>query len=543
MPRIRFAGAAALLVASLVAIQSLPAWRTAYVMGGTFRSRQPTDWTFGGPMALAQRGKFPFHDDDPNTSVAVEEFGSGEVLTRSILVNGKSDGSTTGDYNTAALAALVPALFAESPRHAFVVGFGTGVTAGEVAVLDEIESVTVAEISYGVIKAAPLFDFANHGASHHPKVTFVRSDAYRALLKGRRSYDLIISEPSNPWVTGIEQLYSREFLEEARDRLSPGGVYCQWFHLYETNSDAVELVLKTYAAVFDQVAVWSANYADLMLLGFRDPDAALDLERLERRFARADLRAGFMRTGITDFAKLVAHETIPLGVANAATLAGPIHSLYHPHLSHEAGRGFFIGGRGELPFMGYGEPAEVGAANSLMLRYLASPNGTPVAQIHEQAAVRACDEQLPNCGALAATWLRTQPGTEASQRLTQRLQQQFGPAFVRRLAMLFNAESQPENRVRPRAAVEMTRLFMENYTHAAPFGAGALLGVWERCGFDPRTKSLCRPGLRAAERLVLGDAPPPPDDWLRPVADSARVPHLAPPGEPSEPDEGDDAEE
>src|SRR5262249_45821424 len=151
-----------------------------------------------------------------------------------------------------------------------------------------------------------------------PKIRIVRSDAYRALRRERESYDVIVSEPSNPWVTGVEMLFSREFLAEARERLAPGGVYCQWYHLYETSPPAVELVLRTYASVFDHVAVWSVNHADLLLLGFRDADAtaALDLARVERRFARADFRAAFARLGIDGLGQLLVHEMLPLDVVN-----------------------------------------------------------------------------------------------------------------------------------------------------------------------------------------------------------------------------------
>ena len=143
------------------------------------------------------------------------------------------------DLHTMALAALLPALFADRTESAFVIGFGTGITAGYLAELAGMRSVTVAEISSGVLGAAPLFDFANNGASHHPKIEHVRSDAYRALLRSGERFDVIVSEPSNPWVAGIEMLFSREFLRAARDRLEPGGVYVQWYHLYENNDRSV----------------------------------------------------------------------------------------------------------------------------------------------------------------------------------------------------------------------------------------------------------------------------------------------------------------
>jgi hypothetical protein len=193
VPRIRFAGAAALLIVAFVALGEFPAWRANYLMAGTFRSRQPENWTFAGPSVLGQRrADFSFHDDDPNTSVGILDSNGPEGLTRSILVNGKSDGNSSGDLTTTVLLALVPAMFADPPANVFQIGFGTGVSAGTLAQLPEVQSVTIAEISSGVIKASPLFDFADHGVSTHPKVHFVHSDAYRALLKGHRSYDVIL---------------------------------------------------------------------------------------------------------------------------------------------------------------------------------------------------------------------------------------------------------------------------------------------------------------------------------------------------------------
>ena len=136
----------------------------------------------------------------------------------------------------------------------------------------------MAEISHGVIEAAPLFDHGNLAASKNPKVSIRRGDAYRALLQSREVYDVIISEPSNPWVVGVEMLYSREFLEAARERLAPGGVYAQWFHSYESDDEVVALVLRTYASVFPNISVWYTYGADMLLLGFNRVDRALDVE-------------------------------------------------------------------------------------------------------------------------------------------------------------------------------------------------------------------------------------------------------------------------
>jgi spermidine synthase len=514
LPRVRLPGAAALALGALAAIALLPEWRPVYLTSGVFRVRYPTEWSFDGPSGLlryAEGSKFVFYDDDPNTTVAVVEPRGDPIPSRTIMVNGKSDGNTLGDYGTTAMAAVLPALFAERAERSFVIGFGTGITAGELAQLAEAKSVTVAEISAGVIAAAPLFDFANRGVSRNPKVEVVHSDAYRALVRSGHRYDVIASEPSNVWVTGVEMLYSREFLAEARDHLTPRGVFCQWFHLYEASDEVVELVLKTYASVFDHVAVWTVNRADVLLLGFRDAHWALDVDRLRERLQQPDFRAASLRLELADLSTLLAHETLPLGVVHAAALEGPIHSLYRPQLSLVAGRAFFAGGRGSLPFTGYGEPAATGRANSLLQRYLARfPDAAD--PIFGEAAWRACRAELPNCGALAAGWANAKPRAGRFTPLAQQLRGEHGASFLPRLEQLLpangSAPSPASDPIAPEDALEWTRLYLGQYAHAEPFDPARLVGVWRRCRADGESREGCDPGLRAAEQLALGVAPP-----------------------------------
>jgi spermidine synthase len=466
-----------------------------------------------------------FYDDDPNTTVAVLETGKGAMRSRTLLVNGKSDGNTLGDYGTTAMIAVLPALFAERAEHAFVIGFGTGVTAGELVRLEEVKSVTVAEISSGVIAAAPMFDFANYAVTHNPRLKLVHGDAYRALVRSRRQYDVIASEPSNPWVTGVEMLYSREFLAEARDRLTPRGVFSQWFHLYETTDETIEIVIETYASVFDHVAVWTVNYSDIVLLGFRDAKWALDLDRLAARLHEPGFRGAAARLELADLSTLLAHETLPLGVVQAAALAGPVHSLYHPRLSFIAGRAFFTGSRGSLPFTGYGAPAEVGSANSLLRRYRSQFSGSAADAIRGETASRACRAHLPNCGALAAAWSNAQPKSDRFAPLAETMNTSRGPHFIERLRFFLDSKRPvppPSDRISPADALERTRLYIDHYAHAEPFDPARLLEVWQRCGLDPQSSEACDRGLRKAEQLVRGDAPPDLASWLAAESDLRR---------------------
>jgi spermidine synthase len=516
-PRVGIVGAGAALLAALLWVGSFHPWRITYLVSGAFRQRAPAYWSYLGPSAMPhhERRAALFYDDDPNSSVAVMPMEYRGRDSRSLIVNGKSDGNTAADYATMALAALVPSLFTERMEHAFVIGFGTGVSAGNLAGLDEAQSVTVAEISPGVIAAAPFFDPYNGAVTQNAKVRLVRSDAYRALLEERRHFDVILSEPSNPWVTGVEMLYSREFLAEARDRLSPSGVFCQWYHLYETSPAAVELVLRTYASVFDHVAIWSVNNADILLLGFRDADAALDLARFEARFARADFSAAFARLRITELAQLLVHETVPLGVVNAAGLSGPVHSLYHPRLAFEAGRAFVVGGAGTLPFTGYGEPARVGAAHSLLRRYLERFAGAVPDALRGRFTREACRTEVPECAALATLWYRASPNSLALARMLDRLPGGEAVPLVRELAWYYEPAS-PANapRIGPRAALNATHRFLDYYVHSAPFDPARLLDFWKRCGRTPDAERACAPGLRNAEQLVAGRATPAAPLWL-----------------------------
>jgi hypothetical protein len=179
--------AVTLLLPALAGVGFMPAWSPQRLSSGLFRERHASrEPTAGQDAVFALRANrvLRFYDDDPTMSVAVFEYPRQDRrIDRSIFTNGKSDGSSVHDYTTMGLAALLPALLAERAERAFVIGYGTGVTAGEFAALESAREVIVAEISRGVIDAAPLFDYANLGASRHPNVRIIPSDARRSLVR------------------------------------------------------------------------------------------------------------------------------------------------------------------------------------------------------------------------------------------------------------------------------------------------------------------------------------------------------------------------
>ncbi|MCH7576703.1 MAG: fused MFS/spermidine synthase [Chloroflexi bacterium] len=494
--------------AFLMALAFLPPWPVDRLTAGTFRSREPQDASFLGPDEFFHRrrglaGEVIFYDDDPTSTVSVWRP-NGKPENLAIIVNGKSDGSLEGDYATMALAALVPALMAERHERCFVIGLGTGVTAGELASLDETREVTVAEISRGVIAANPLFDHGNLAASKNPKIQVKRGDAYRTLLRSQGDYDVIVSEPSNPWVTGVEMLYSREFLEAARSRLAPGGVFGQWFHVYETNVEVVKLVLRTYASVFPHVSVWFTLRGDLLLLGFDRPARALDVDALEERFGQPDFSAAFARVEIDSFPQLIAHELLPLGTLHAVEREGPVHTLRHPILSHLAARAFFPGGeQSALPLYVNEEHQNVSLRNSLLRRYGGVSDAYPEELLEAGARENCRFHRIKECVTFFARWAYDHPESTRRQaalaemrRGARARQADLAPNEIGDVQRLFDrkfgASTLPYARV-----WELVSLYATHYNHAVPFDEDVLDDIWSRCQ-DLR----CGTARRKVERML-----------------------------------------
>ncbi|MBW2230534.1 MAG: fused MFS/spermidine synthase [Deltaproteobacteria bacterium] len=518
--------AGAAVIPLLLAVVLLPDWDPQIQYSGLFRVREALEGSYAGPRAFVARnaGRFSpnilFHTDDPIASVTVTEFeipGHGRALN--IATNGKSDGHTYVDYTTMAMAATLPALMAQQAESAFVIGWGTGITAGELASLGSMQRVDVAEISPGVLQAAPLFDFANLDASTNPKINVIRSDAYRALMRVSQQYDVIVSEPSSLWVTGEEILYSREFLAAARDRLSPGGVYCQWIHQYETDRASIEMVLRTYAAVFDQIAVWSTTYNDLLLLGWGEGASAIDHFTLAERAKQPDFQASLRRAGVTSFPALLAHEVLPLGVVHALELEGPLHTLYRPRLSDVAGRAFFRGDRGSLPFAGFGEPARIGRENSLYGSWARLQGEHLPEQDRAAFVMESCRSLGPRCQAPLAQWLSEETESEIFERVAGWVEATLSavaaglgmtvadPAHLEDLAGLFEGARRISGSgafKTPDGARQASRDFEDLYLHATPFHAERLLDVWSTCREGQRSLQQCTEWANAQALVESG---------------------------------------
>ena len=506
------AGVAVVVAMLLSGVALLPAWRVELLSGGLFRERQPSLEVYRGPSSTVSRlmkQNILFYDDDPVSSIKVIEVEGPLGMSRSILSNGKGDGNTLADFPTMSLAGLLPVLLGvEEAKRAFVIGYGTGVTAGELAALPSMEEVIVAEISPAVADAAPLFDFSNQNATSNPKLRIVRSDAYRALQRAEDRFDVIVSEPSNPWMAGVDMLFTQEFLTAARDRLTRGGVYAQWYHQYETSHEAIALVLRTYATVFDRVVVWYGKGTDLLLFGIAGDDPLPDLQELERRMQRPAMKAALERTNIRSLAALVAHELVPEKVVRDGELEGPIHHLTHPRLGFEAARAFFSGKEARLPYLGGAGAGERGRGAAYFPRLLArARNDVQRDALYRDYVAELCRERQPECAAALAAWERDLPTSrlrEETEAMAVRGKGGFlgvKRATLRKARMLF--EPRPDwmpPRLPSSELADVNSMYAEAYHHPTPFEPRALRSLWNRC--DDSKPGDCERGRQQANRIL-----------------------------------------
>lgn len=234
-------------------------------------------------MSRAVRRAIVWEQDGRESSVAIH--GLDEY---SLLINGKADGSALRDAPTQVMSGLVGAVLHPDPRRALVVGLGTGSSAGWLAEVPSIERVDVIELEPATLEAARRCAAVNHDALNHPKVHLSFGDGRELMLTAPRRYDLIFSEPSNPYRAGVASLFTEEFYRAAAHRLGEGGIFLQWLQAYHVDSQVVRTVLATLAAVFPHVETWQVNDDDLLLVAGRAP-IEHDLGRVRQRVGEEPL--------------------------------------------------------------------------------------------------------------------------------------------------------------------------------------------------------------------------------------------------------------
>jgi len=213
------------------------------------------------------------------------------------LVSGKADGAVFGDRGTQALCGLIPALLHEDPKQAFVLGLGTGMSAGWLAAVPGVERVDVAELEPGIVEVARASSAANADILARRNVELFLGDGREFLLTHDRKYDIVVSEPSNPYRAGVAALFTQDFYRVVEKRLRPGGIFAQWVQGYEIDTDTLRIVLATLTSVFPFVEAWQTQGGDFLLLASAAP-RVYDVARLRSRLAVEPYRTIWPRAGL-----------------------------------------------------------------------------------------------------------------------------------------------------------------------------------------------------------------------------------------------------
>lgn len=227
-----------------------------------------------------------------NASVAVTETKGG---TKNFHISGRVEASSTGqDMRMQRMLGHIPGLLHAKPKSILVVGCGAGVTAGTFVLFPEVERIVICEIEKLIPQVvAKFFSQQNYGVLDDPRVEVVYDDARHYILTSREKFDIITTDPIHPWIKGSASLYTKEYLELAKQHLNPGGIIVQWVPLYESTFETVKSEIATFFDVFPNGTIWSNEVFvwgyDMLLLG-KSGEMTIDVDALQERLMQGPQR-------------------------------------------------------------------------------------------------------------------------------------------------------------------------------------------------------------------------------------------------------------
>jgi spermidine synthase len=307
--------ATALIVTGLVygiLALTLPGWSRNLLIHPPYMvvSRRLVD-----PMAAGSEGILHY-EEGVNGTVAVLEGGG----VRSLLIEGKPDASawspgeesllaaegefaTDTDMLTQVVVGHLPMFGARNRSEVLIIGLASGVTVGSVEQHPDVQSIICAEIAPEMYRATRFFDHVNHNALDDARLSVVFEDGRNHLLMNKNRYDVIISEPSNPWMPGAARLFTREAFQAAGKALKEDGLMCMWVQAYSIQPEVMKSIIRSFSEVFPYVTMFRMGEVDYCLIGTHYP-LRLNETELAWRFAVASVRDDLERVGVCEWTDL-----------------------------------------------------------------------------------------------------------------------------------------------------------------------------------------------------------------------------------------------
>jgi len=281
------------------------AWRHSPIGAGRVEAETIRDRNRALDWERRQRRAIVWEADGIESSIAIS-YDSGLAF----LNNGKVDGNARHDAATQGMLGLLGALLASNAKNAnsaMIIGLGTGESAGWLAAVPTISEVDVAELEPAVLEVARRCEVINRGALENPKVHLEIGDARELLATSHRRYDVIASEPSNPYRAGVASLLTREYYETVASHLQEDGVFVQWLQAYEVDARTISTMYATLATAFPEVETWQLGNNDLAFVASKKP-FGYDLVEIRARLTEEPYRSALARAWrATDVEGFFAH--------------------------------------------------------------------------------------------------------------------------------------------------------------------------------------------------------------------------------------------
>lgn len=254
-----------------------------------------SDWRVW-EMAMRQY-KLLYYRTGLTSTVAVMQRPDG---VRFLTIDGKTDASNgyKSDMHTQVMIGQLPMLFHENPQEVLVIGLGSGVTAGSV-LTHPVREVDCVEISPAVVKAASYFSRDNHNVLEDKRLDIIRRDARNFMLTSEKKYDVVISQPSNPWVSGEANLFTLQWYREVKERLQSGGILVQWLPTYFMSEKDLKIVLHTMRRIFPNVSLWTSGaVGDVVLMARKGKKMHVDYNNFLEKIQQIDVAQDINRLGV-----------------------------------------------------------------------------------------------------------------------------------------------------------------------------------------------------------------------------------------------------
>jgi len=293
----RFALGVVVLIAVILIPIKTPRWDRFVLTSGVtiYNDRYESLPTTSLRLEEMRRDEMLYYREGLTATVSVHRIGKDYVYFKT---NGKIDGSH-GDALSQLMTGYIPFLFHPEGERAAVIGLGSGMTAKAVGAFP-LREIEVLEIEPAMADVTRFFHDKNGKILEDRRVRLIPTDGRNYILATPKQYDVITAEPSNPWIAGIANLYTREFYEVVKSKLKEDGIFAQWFHNYSMSPDDFRMVFRTFGEAFPHVSVWGMKESDFLMLGSKK-EQVFRYPMLQDIFSKNQtLREDFQELGLSD---------------------------------------------------------------------------------------------------------------------------------------------------------------------------------------------------------------------------------------------------